>query len=55
MKSILDYGEYQCCFCGKVFRYRPHNAEPLYKGNCCNVCNKVVVAIRIYGSLIGAR
>ena len=39
-----------CCICGREYEGYSNNAEPLvYKGRCCDECNKLVINYRLYG------
>jgi len=39
-----------CCLCGEGIKYKlSHNAEPVRKGRCCNVCNMEIVVPKRFG------
>lgn len=44
--------KYTCCICKKKFIGYGNNPEPLVRGEylrCCDECNQLVIAARIYG------
>lgn len=46
--EVLSTFKLTCVICGQIIPDKFGNdAEPLAKGRCCNVCNKLVIIMRL--------
>jgi hypothetical protein len=37
-----------CCLCGGPYEHFGNNAFPLGSGRCCDMCNEVVILVRLF-------